>query len=630
MQIWKRPGAVAGQAFVLGCIALAACSSTPDSTEGVGTTSQAASTFPKSTVDAELESGDFNDALATAEAFLADTPTDCSANYAALIASSMLVVDSVNTYVLPGERNGLPPPAINQQLGQLYATRLGIALQAAGTVVGLPGCEYTVDRVPFLLGDASDPIVNGEVRGTWTAKTAALLGAIHSAFSYDFQTLVAPQPVSLPDAGESNPDLPPLLAAMKQFLQAYQVQLFTQPSTPGQLRGGWFDRNHDLLPDSADELLVDIFVPGTNRRVFDFSTAEFVPGQQLPQLPLTPSFLLPPPFCGYKKFHIDDLASGANVNGADGVTLSPDGKKAGLPLLVNGKSQVFTENLDASDQTCLTCGQPGNNDGARWRPTGDTILFVSTRDHVNAIGGDGAGIGQELYAMRPDGSNPTRLTFSDLWATNYHANWSPDGRHVVWGRTQDRTWDVMVADFVSDAFGMRLVNQRRVVHDTTWWETHGFTADNRRIITTNTRAGFNSTDIYAIDLLTGFRERLTSNLTWDEHAHLSPDGGKLSWISARFQPAAVAALNDGSLSPINDFFWIVPGIFFEFANPPAGYTSELTLMSTDGSNVQALTNDGLVVADNQWSEDGRKIIFRQSNAGTGASRIRLLTFDDCK
>ncbi|HEX4445544.1 MAG TPA: hypothetical protein VH044_02360, partial [Polyangiaceae bacterium] len=94
MQIWKRPGAVAGQAFVLGCIALAACSSTPDSTEGVGTTSQAASTFPKSTVDAELESGDFNDALATAEAFLADTPTDCSANYAALIASSMLVVDS--------------------------------------------------------------------------------------------------------------------------------------------------------------------------------------------------------------------------------------------------------------------------------------------------------------------------------------------------------------------------------------------------------------------------------------------------------------------------------------------------------------------------------------------------------
>jgi Tol biopolymer transport system component len=630
MQTGSQLRAAAGHSLVLACVALAACSSTPDP-ESSSTVSQAVSAFPKATVDAELEAGDFNDALTNAEAFLATTPGDCTANYAALIASSMLVVDSVNTYVIPGERNGPPPPAINAKLGQLYVTRLSVALQAAETVVGLAGCEYTVDRVPFLLGDASDPIVNGEVRGTWTAKTAALLGAIHSAFLYDFQTLVAPQPVSLPDAGQSNPDLPPLLAGMKSFLQVYQLQLFTQPSLPAQLRGGWFDRNHDLLPDAADELLVDIFVPGTNRRVFDFSDAEFVPGQQLPQLPLTPTAALPPPLCGYQKFHVDDLASGANVNGADGVTLSPDGTRAGLPLLVNGKSEVYTENLDATDQVCLTCDQPGNNDGARWRPvTGDTILFVSTRDHANAIGGDGAGIGQELYAMRPDGSRPTRLTFSDLWATNYHANWSPDGKHVVWGRTQDRTWDVMVADFVSDAGGMRLVNQRRVVHDTTWWETHGFTADNRRIITTNTRAGFNSTDIYSIDLLTGFRERLTSNLTWDEHAHLSPDGGKMSWISSRYQPAAVAALNDGSLSPILDFFWIVPGISFEFANPPAGYTTELSLMSTDGSHLQQLTNDGLVVADNQWSEDGRRIIYRQSNATTGASRIRLLTFDDCR
>ena len=285
-----------------------------------------------------------------------------------------------------------------------------------------------------------------------------------------------------------------------------------------------------------------------------------MPGQALPQLPLTPTLALPPPRCGYQKFHIDDLASGPNVSGADGITFAPDSSKAVIPLTVStNRTQLYSLNLDGSDQTCLTCSQPGNNDGARWRPfPADVILFVSTRDHPNAIGGDGAGIGQELYAMRPDGSQATRLTFSDLWATNYHANWSPDGRHIVWGRTENRTWDVMVADFVEDFSGMRLVNQRRIVHDTTWWETHGFTPDSLNVITTNTRAGFNSTDIYAIDLLTGFRKRLTSNLTWDEHAHLSPDAGKLAWISSRYQPAAVTALNDGSLSPIYDFFWIVP------------------------------------------------------------------------
>jgi Tol biopolymer transport system component len=111
------------------------------------------------------------------------------------------------------------------------------------------------------------------------------------------------------------------------------------------------------------------------------------------------------------------------VGTADGVTISPAGTRAAMPLTVDGKAQVFTLNLDGSGQTCLTCDQPGNNDGARWRSgPGDVMLFVSTRDHPNAIGGDGAGIGQELYVMRPDGSTPTRLTFSDLWATNYHAN----------------------------------------------------------------------------------------------------------------------------------------------------------------------------------------------------------------
>ncbi len=103
-----------------------------------------------------------------------------------------------------------------------------------------------------------------------------------------------------------------------------------------------------------------------------------------------------------------------------------------------------------------------------------------------------------------------------------------------------------------------------------------------------------------------------------------------AWISSRYQPAAVAALNDGSLSPIMDFFWIVPGIFFEFTNPPAGYTTELTLMDTDGTHLQQLTSDNQVVADNQWSEDGRRIIFRQTSGVTASSRIRLLTFDDCR
>jgi Tol biopolymer transport system component len=617
-------------ALTASCIA--ACSSAPErhERESTATGGSPLQAFPKAQVDEQLEHADWSGALQTCQAFESTSPADCGANYGDLIASTMLVVDSVNGYVLPAQRSGPPPPPTNQQQIQLYGARLQLALQAAERVAAL-GCEYDVARVPLLIGDASDPIVQGEVRGVWTTRTAALLGAAHAALLYDLLLVFAPQPVPPPDPGQVNPPLPSLLSAMKQFLQLHDALLFTQPTFPWQLRGGWFDRNGDQVPDSFDELLVDIFVPGTDLRVFDFSTAEFVPGQMLPERPLTPTNELPPGRCGYRNFHIDDLASGPNVGSADGVTLSPHHGRAAIPLTVQGKSQIHTLNLDGSDVTCITCGQPGNNDGARWRPgRGDAILFVSTRDHPSAIGGDGGGIGQELYAMRPDGSEPTRLTYSSSWATNYHANWSPDGRHIVWGRTQNRTWDVMVADFVSDEDGMRLRWPRRVVHDTTWWETHGFSADQLSVITTNTRAGFLSADIYSVNLFTGERKRLTNDLTWDEHAHLSPDGRKVAWISSRYRPASVAALSDGSISPINDFFWIVPGIFFEFANQPAGYSTELTLMDADGTHLQQLTSDGQVVADNQWSADSRRVIFRQTDPAALTSRIRILTFDDCE
>jgi Tol biopolymer transport system component len=607
----------------------AACSSSPrESSERTGVTSQQLQAFPKAQVDLDLATGDWNDALALSEGILSASPTSCDALYASLIASSMLVVDSINTFVLPTQRTGIPPSS--PVPGEIYAAALEQALELAQQTAAL-SCEYDAPTVPLLLGDASDPIVNGEIRGTWTTRTALLLGALHSALLYDFQVLVAPQPEPPPTAGQTNPPLPELLSLMKEFLLLHQAALFTQPTLPFELRGGWFDRNFDGLPDGPDELLVDVFVPGTETRVFDFSTAEFVPGQALPQLPLTPTPFLPPAQCGYQSFHVTDVATGPTVSSADGITLSPDGTKAIVPLLVAPvRTQLYSVDADGTNQVCITCAQPGNNDGARWRPgSGDTILFVSTRDHANAIGGDGAGIGQELYAMRPDGSQPTRLTFSNLWATNYHANWSPDGRRIVWGRTQDRTWDVIVADFISDELGMRLGPALRIVHDTTWWETHGFSADGTSVITTNTRAGFLSTDIYSIDLITGFRKRLTSNMTWDEHAHLSPDGRKLAWISSRYQPAAVAALNDGSLSPIYDFLWIVPGIFFEFENPPAGYTTELTLADADGTALQQLTNDNQVVADNEWSSDSQRVIYRQTDPIAGTTRIRLLTFDDC-
>ena len=584
----------------------------------------------RQSVEASFASGDWDDALSTCKAVEAANPGDCHARYCDLIAHTMRVVDGVNGFMVPHSKVALFFKAIFS-LPQLKSELAAGSRSADAVIAGK--CQYDLPAVPLRIGSTEDPMVHGDVRGRWTPRDAELLAALFGAAQYVLSVESGRKTSARPEApGQAPPLLPPLLAAVKAHLEAHDALLFQHPVDPSAGEGGWLDRNHDGIPGPGDELLVDIFEPGSDRRLFDFSQADFVRGDPLPVSPLTATDALPAGLCAYGKFHVDDIIAGSDAEPTDGMSFSPDGTDLLIPLRAGGKFQIHRLPASGADaaknKICITCDQPGNNDGVRWRPGGDDLLFMSDRDHPFAIGNEGAGFWQELYVMRPDGSHVTRLTESHTWATNYHANWSSDGQKIVWGSTEGRTWDVMVADFVSDGAGMRLGAPRRLVHDTTWWETHGFSKDGQQVIATGTRAGFLSTDLYAIDLGGRPLRRLTADAGWDEHGHVSPDGREIAWISSREHPASVAALGGARASPLFDFLWIVPGIVFEF-EPPAGYSTELMLMEADGMHARPLTTDGKVVADNEWDATGRRIVFRESDPVSGKSAIRVLTFDDC-
>lgn len=166
-----------------------------------------------------------------------------------------------------------------------------------------------------------------------------------------------------------------------------------------------------------------------------------------------------------------------------------------------GIQQVYSSRLNGSRRRCVTCGRtPGPNGFPEPRPQGDWILYCSYGAQPVHLGNPClGGYGGDLYVIRPDGTGATRLTAatdpaggapygvsSGVPYDNYHAYWSPDGRHIAW--TRDRAfplaaggakWEMLVGDFSAPRGGRpRLTNTRVVgpaygVYETQHWAPDG-------------------------------------------------------------------------------------------------------------------------------------------------------------
>lgn len=333
---------------------------------------------------------------------------------------------------------------------------------------------------------------------------------------------------------------------------------------------------------------------------------------------------------------------------------APDGRRIAFENPLTGR--IYLMDPDGTNVVCVTCDpgddlkssenvdvSDGNDQMPRWFPDGSRLLYLSDRDHLTHTRNGGGGPGPELYLALPDGSDRRRVTTSPEGAVNFHQylahrfHFLPDGRRALrlfWTYRDGPAdlWRLTLADLAEDQGGFQIENRLELTEDTAWYESHGFSFDDRKIIYTSTETSMLNGEIYVRDLLfdasdrivgAGPAVRLTENPTWDEHAHFSPGGERISFISSRDHPSLGNLLLEAQYlagaPSAADFLLVGPGFIASFqpSTPVKVFPmrTELYLMKPDGRDVRRLTYFGdEVIADNDWSPDGSRIVVHKGRS----------------
>ena len=112
---------------------------------------------------------------------------------------------------------------------------------------------------------------------------------------------------------------------------------------------------------------------------------------------------------------------------------SPDGSQIAFLRVLkttrpNAQSAVFVVGIDGSGLRQVT-PYGLNASPPRWAPDGSRLLFSSNWDNFTAE------INTDVYSIRPDGTDLTRLTHEPPGEYAFTPDWSPDGRRIVYAHT---------------------------------------------------------------------------------------------------------------------------------------------------------------------------------------------------
>ncbi len=312
----------------------------------------------------------------------------------------------------------------------------------------------------------------------------------------------------------------------------------------------------------------------------------------------------------------------------------------------DGYYDIFVMKPDGSNERSLTHAKPGipqkHNGNPAWHPSGEYIVFTSEKQNNPAKyrrwAIPGTGFNCDLWLMTKAGENFYQLTNygpDRPFKAVIHPQFSHDGKKVFWAERVKRGdsfsggWILKIADFIIDNKTPRLQNERmyRPGQHSCFYESHAFSNNDRDVLFSGNLVSGQSPvglDIYVLTLRTNRLKRLTQTPSdWDEHAHYSPDGKHIAWMSS-----TGIHIEWGDISGHNWQKYI---------------QTDLWVMNADGSNKQRLTyfnepghpeymgGRRCVVSDNSWSPDGRSIaalVAYETRRGRMRAKIVMISLEE--
>ena len=211
---------------------------------------------------------------------------------------------------------------------------------------------------------------------------------------------------------------------------------------------------------------------------------------------------------------------------------------------------------DFTTEQCLTCSHPDlpnqkrNYGQPAIHPNGRYIVFQAEKQNhpptlLRIITNPGSGVFNDLwlYDLGTNRAKPLwELPNNNKYGT-LHPQFSRDGKQLSWSEMYNSadfkypgkragSWKLKVADFGPE--GLSNIKEYQPDEDVIY-ENHGFSHDGEWLFfSSNMKSsvlGMDSTDIYKLDLKSGQLVRLTSE-GYNEHAHLSPDGRYIVWMTS--------------------------------------------------------------------------------------------------